>query len=632
MGALKTGGQGSIYKARRIGEIITAVKLLPTPLHSEDKNDKNYRDFQNEVTKLKKVNQEPNPNVVKILSFGITESGSFPFIEMEYIEGPDLEELLKPPHDALFTIKEIIKVAEQLSNALAHCHKQDVKHGDIKSNNVKFNRHTGNYILLDFGLAVMSDEQRRTSLRHAGAVEFMAPEQTEGELLFQSDVYSFGVVIFELLAGQVPFPLGDKGESARNAVMLAHREAAPPDIRELRKQNMPDNWSDVKKKREAEIPDWLLSMVYRCLRKKPDERFLNGTDLHEFICINSTLPASVQNVAGPDNVIALKKQNEQYRREKEQLQQTLSKYQNEINARDHELKRLQNLLSGNYAYPQRRRRGLGAGFLVAAFITLLVLAGIAYVYVQSKNADAEPAPAEVKKQEPQTTAPQTKTVIAQYRVGAAKAYFHNDADPVTRRAGFLQQDDLINVLEEKSGFVYTEFTNSRGQISKGWIQKDDLLTLDEWQRQVAARQQRPEVLYKKSLDEARNLLRNFQVNEALAIYKPLVDKEVPEAMYQYGNLALQDQNPEIDCATAISLVKKASDKDYSPAKTTLGYLYLFAENKEVLATTNYNRCTYEKDTRRGLQLLSEAAVKGDESAKKILDQFNATTTQPPQQQ
>jgi hypothetical protein len=27
MGALKTGGQGSVYKARRIGEIITAVKL-----------------------------------------------------------------------------------------------------------------------------------------------------------------------------------------------------------------------------------------------------------------------------------------------------------------------------------------------------------------------------------------------------------------------------------------------------------------------------------------------------------------------------------------------------------------------------------------------------------------------------
>jgi serine/threonine-protein kinase len=98
---------------------------------------------------------------------------------MEFIEGPDLEELLQEPHDPVFTIKETIRLAEQLSNALAHCHKLDIKHGDIKSNNVKFNAHSGNYVLLDFGLAVMSDEQRRTSLRHAGAIEFMAPEQSE---------------------------------------------------------------------------------------------------------------------------------------------------------------------------------------------------------------------------------------------------------------------------------------------------------------------------------------------------------------------------------------------------------------------------------------------------------------------
>src|SRR5881275_2376079 len=86
MGALKTGGQGSVYKARRIGEIITAVKLLPTPIHMESVHDKHYIDFQNEVEKLKKVNQEPNPNVVKIVSSGVTETGSFPFIEMEFIE------------------------------------------------------------------------------------------------------------------------------------------------------------------------------------------------------------------------------------------------------------------------------------------------------------------------------------------------------------------------------------------------------------------------------------------------------------------------------------------------------------------------------------------------------------------
>ncbi|MBC7913924.1 MAG: serine/threonine protein kinase [Pyrinomonadaceae bacterium] len=288
MGALRTGGQGSVYKGRRIGEIITAVKLLPTPIHTENEDDKNFRDFQNEVQKLKKVNEEPNPHVVKILNSGITESGSFPFIEMEFIEGPDLEELLKSPHDPIFSIREIIKVADQLSNALAHCHKVSVKHGDIKSNNVKFNIHSGNYILLDFGLAIMSDEQRRSSLRHAGAIEFMAPEQNDGKMFFQTDVYSFGVILFELLAGVVPFPLLDSGETSRNTVMVSHMETPVPDVMALRSSRIPASWPKDKKDNEMQVPEWLLAIISKCLAKTPDKRFKDGEDLHAAIISYST--------------------------------------------------------------------------------------------------------------------------------------------------------------------------------------------------------------------------------------------------------------------------------------------------------------------------------------------------------
>ncbi|MEJ7586756.1 MAG: serine/threonine-protein kinase [Ferruginibacter sp.] len=283
MGALKTGGQGSVYKARRIGEIISAVKLLPTPIHSETNDDKNFLDFQNEVQKLKKVNEEPNPHVVKILNSGLTESGNLPFIEMEFIEGPDMEDLLKPPYDPVFPIKEIIKVADQLSYALAHCHKVDVKHGDIKSNNVKFNVNTGNYVLLDFGLAIMSEEQRRTSMRQAGAIEFMAPEQSEGMMYFQTDVYSIGIMLFELLTGAVPFPLLDKGESARNRVMLAHMEVPVPDILSHRRLMLPQNWSEEKKEREMQVPQWLISTIHKCLEKSYLNRFKNGMELHRYI-------------------------------------------------------------------------------------------------------------------------------------------------------------------------------------------------------------------------------------------------------------------------------------------------------------------------------------------------------------
>lgn len=325
MGALRTGGQGSVYKGRRMGQIITAVKLLPTPIHAEDNNDKNFRDFQNEVAKLKKVNQEPNPNVVKILNSGITESGSLPFIEMEFIEGPDLEELLASPNDSVFSIHEVIKVADQLSNALAHCHKVSIKHGDIKSNNVKLNVHSGNYMLLDFGLAVMSDEQRRTSLRHAGAIEFMAPEQNAGEMLFETDVYSFGVVLFELIAGEVPFPLQDNGETSRNAVMISHLEMPLPDILELRRKNLPDKWTEEKKAFEMHVPGWLLNVVAKCLEKRPENRFKNGIELHNSIILSTTSPVNSESNA---NGIA-ELQNENRR-----LKHLLLQYQGVISKND----------------------------------------------------------------------------------------------------------------------------------------------------------------------------------------------------------------------------------------------------------------------------------------------------------
>lgn len=303
MGALRTGGQGSVYKGRRMGPIISAVKLLPTPIHTESTDDKNYRNFLNEVEKLKKVNEIPNPNVVKILNSGITESGSFPFIEMEFVEGPDLEELLKPPHDAVFTIKEVIKLADQLANALCHCHKVGVKHGDIKSNNVKFNVHTGNYVLLDFGLSVMSDEQRRSSMRHAGAIEFMAPEQNEGQMAFQTDVYSYGVILYELLAGQVPFPLKDNGETARNAVMVAHMESPVPDLLELRRQHLPESWTAAQQEREMKVPGWLLNMVLQCLQKSPENRHSSGMKLQEAIIENSIADIKTDKVSSADKVV-----------------------------------------------------------------------------------------------------------------------------------------------------------------------------------------------------------------------------------------------------------------------------------------------------------------------------------------
>ena len=389
---MKTGGQGSVYKGRRIGEIITAIKLLPTPIYTESVEDKNYRDFQNEVQKLKEVNKVPNPNVVKILSSGLTETGNFPFIEMEYIDGPDLEELLAPPLDPLFTIKEIVKVAEQLSYALAHCHRHDVKHGDIKSNNIKLNLNTGNYVLLDFGLAIMNDEQRRTSLRKAGAVEFMAPEQDNGQMLFQTDVYGFGIVIYELLAGRVPFPLEDKSETARNHVRLAHMETLPPDILALRSSALPGTWSKEKREREMQVPEWLITLTYTCLRKKPETRFANGMELHDFIIYHAAQLQPVDKSSSP----GFNKENNDV--EKEQLKQQVTLYRQQVTSLQREIEDLKtkmrtnttpissSLFTEETAPVIQKKPSSQTWFAALLVLSLLLIAFITYkLYFSDKN-------------------------------------------------------------------------------------------------------------------------------------------------------------------------------------------------------------------------------------------------------
>ena len=525
LGALKSGGQGSVYKARRNGEIITAIKILPTPISSETDDDKNFMSFQNEVHKLKKVNENPNPNVVSIIASGITSSGNLPYIEMEYIEGPDLAELLKPPYDPVFTIKETLKVADHLSNALAHCHGANIKHGDIKSNNVKFNQRTGNYILLDFGLSIMSDEQRRTSIRHAGAIEFMAPEQSAGETLFETDIYSFGVILFELLSGTVPFPLHNKGEMARNSVMIAHMEAPVPDLLSLRRHALPDTWSHEKKERQMQVPSWLIEMIYKCLEKSPSKRFSNGNELQEFIHSGIIAEESKKFINTSVNQSASAFVDElNYKKQLEKLElrfiekdNLINDLQEQVDNRDKELYQLRYAENDNLP----KQEGISkAGF----FIVLVIAIGLSgfniYNYLikpyqnnipdtttQVSNKMTETIDSSlIQKNKPvkkiktrikkvnnigsgkedgaeyanvsfnSTAAADNHNLIApaKYRI-INTAYFYDRPDETGWRNEYLADHSTVfTALQEKGDFIFIKFLNSEGQVTKGWLLKKKL--------------------------------------------------------------------------------------------------------------------------------------------------------------
>ena len=530
LGALKSGGQGSVYKARKTGEIITAIKILPTPIYSESEDDKHFTSFQNEVQKLKKVNEIPNPNVVRIIASGITSSGNLPYIEMEYIEGPDLGELLKPPYDPVFIIKETIKVADQLANALAHCHRANIKHGDIKSNNVKFNQHTGNYILLDFGLSVMSDEQRRTSIRYAGAIEFMAPEQSDGRTLFETDIYSFGIILFELLAGTVPFPLTNKGEMARNAVMLAHMETLPPDIISLRRQTLPNSWSNDKQEREMQIPLWLLNMIYKCLEKDPAKRFKNGSELQEFIHSGAVKEERKRVVPVPVSEAMMVPIDESiWKKEIQKLQLQLTEKEELLNGLQEQVTLKENELYQIKYYNSSRPARVSKSMFFVVLLIALGLAGFTAYHTLHKPArGVEPATIvpEANKLNTDTdsaavtAAKSTKKIKGKVKKnldtastntaiklpskpasGADSAlhkptphlrsgneykiinttYFYNRPDQNSRGNVYLTAGNAtLSILDETNDFTYVLFTNTNGKTIKGWLWKKDFIPLNDY--------------------------------------------------------------------------------------------------------------------------------------------------------
>jgi serine/threonine protein kinase len=533
MGALRNGGQGSVYKARRTGEIIVAVKILPTPIHTESEDDKHFKDFINEVEKLKKVNEKPTPHVVKILSSGLTESGSLPFIEMEFIEGPDLGELLNAPHDPVFTIPEIIKVANQLASALSHCHKVGVKHGDIKSNNVKFNIHTGNYMLLDFGLAIMSNEQRRDSLRNAGAVEFMAPEQNEGVMLPQSDVYSYGVILYELLAGVVPFPLTASAQTARNNVMIAHMESPVPNVLELRRQNMPSSWTSKQKEWEMQVPQWLLTIIKRCLQKDPSSRFADGTELHQAILTQNSALAIKSDT---EEALVLQNQNENLQASLLREQEKAARYEQEIarlkqnlaqkeqagvrepinpTANNHKPKGMSmaavlgiallmiglGAFAGRTLFPKKTGEAITVAEkpVVATTVKKSTKARKKSRVAQKetvRNTDTTPVNGDTvlasneNKEKADTTPKRTIQPPADNSKGkdAGKtftlfntyAYFHDSPDAASVRKANINRwnNARLKAIDDINGYIYVVYKNDKGEVSKGWLNKKDLIKVN----------------------------------------------------------------------------------------------------------------------------------------------------------
>ena len=245
---LGRGGMGVVYLARdSVLEREVAYKVLPEGLRGNPNALKNF------LREAKAAAQLNHPNIVTVYDAGESEHGFY--MAMERVEGTTLKEILR--QRGAISANAVIYILRQMSSALAYAHGRKVVHRDIKTANTMWTaeRHVK---IMDFGLAKLMEEVRNATTMISGTPFYMSPEQTLGrDVDHRTDVYSLGVTIFELATGELPFQKGN--------VPYHHVHTAPPDPRGIR----------------ADLPDGLTSIILRCLKKSPGDRFQSAKEILE---------------------------------------------------------------------------------------------------------------------------------------------------------------------------------------------------------------------------------------------------------------------------------------------------------------------------------------------------------------
>ncbi|ABC83217.1 serine/threonine protein kinase with WD40 repeats [Anaeromyxobacter dehalogenans 2CP-C] len=189
------GGFGLVFEARdrELGRLVAFKAMRPSRAEPAALE----KPLREEAEAAARLN---HPNVVTLHDFGIHEGT--PYLILELLRGETLQQRLKRGR---LQPEEAVRIARDVASGLVHAHSRGVLHRDLKPGNV-FLTEAGGVKLLDFGLARLLD---RASLA-GGTPAYMAPEQLRGEPGdARADVFSAGVVLWQMLTGELPFPVVD---------------------------------------------------------------------------------------------------------------------------------------------------------------------------------------------------------------------------------------------------------------------------------------------------------------------------------------------------------------------------------------------------------------------------------------
>lgn len=191
-----SGGMAEVYRARdELTGKPVALKLLT-------KKRGHHGRFARETAILAEL---AHPAIVAFVAQGATLDGT-PFLAMEWVEGPTLEDRLD---EGPLAPGETALLGSRLAEALSSVHRYGVIHRDLKPSNIALE---GGAVergkLLDFGVARWLEEGTPVTAtgQLVGTPAYMSPEQCRGVALGPAtDVFSLGVVLYQCLSGVSPF-------------------------------------------------------------------------------------------------------------------------------------------------------------------------------------------------------------------------------------------------------------------------------------------------------------------------------------------------------------------------------------------------------------------------------------------
>jgi serine/threonine protein kinase len=253
---IATGGMGAVYRAHEIGTgQVVALKILLPDLA---KRPALLERFRREAKTTSRLNHR---NIVGIHDYA--EDNGTHFLIMEYIEGFDLDDLIRTR--GRLSPEEAIGILMQAVRGLDHAFRLGIVHRDIKPSNFLLAKTDKGLVvkLLDFGLARAEREEdfRVTQAGSTvGTIDYLSPEQARdsGSADIRSDIYSLGCTFYHMLAGQAPFPEGGIGER-----VFQHMNVEPQDVRFFNSAITEDTWT----------------VLRRMMEKKPADRYQTPNDL-----------------------------------------------------------------------------------------------------------------------------------------------------------------------------------------------------------------------------------------------------------------------------------------------------------------------------------------------------------------